>query len=762
MIFDYSRSFSSPAQTLTAESFNELINAPWLVELCAKIQQAANTKEYSKLKRGLPCVMWQAHFADGKRHDQSAIHSGLYMLDIDHIEPVRMEELRNKALSLGLDNLGIYIIHKTPSEHGLRFVAKMLAKNAENVDATIAAHQKWLSDQLGVTEEEFDSACKDWARASFLPCMHYFYFINPAIFTDEAEVVLNKEVNEETTELGAHPAGSGESPVTSGEARDIKEEEVRADYRGIKITDIARAYFDRTGGMPVEGERHQRFLDAARVLRYICDFKAKTLIAALSPLYEDLEDLTHVCEDACKKMKQGCRKPEILEEILREMSNGSEKPNSEGENTSALPSPSLPKVMPPIFRDYVKIAPEDFKQSSYIALLPVLGTVFSHLRSEYLDGKIKTPSFMAVIEAPQASGKSFLEQIDEQMLLHVHNEDEVSWGLWQKYMQDRKRNKNKEEQPEEPDAPIRCIPATISITQYLVRQKHCPERHLYSFIPEIATLTRTNSAGAWSQKSELYRLAFDNAKFGQDYASDNSFSGVVRVFYNWLASGTPLDVKKFFKNCEDGLVSRVLFCTLPDQLGAKMPKWGRFSAKELSELQKLVKVTGTERQLFYELSYVNEALEKWLEEKRQLVVSTGDRALDVFRRRSAQIGFEAAMIFHHLYLAASTAKVPKITKPQQKTIIANAIYVAEVALAGQYGKFGEELNEIDAEQYSKAANAQGYARSVLDALPKVFYRQDVEAELRLQQRKTRVRMLLYVWIKNKLIKKIGDGQYEKL
>ena len=512
--------------------------------------------------------------------------------------------------------------------------------------------------------------------------------------------------------------------------------------------------------MPVEGERHQRYLDCARVMRYICDFKPSVLYKALVPLgYEDTQDLARICQDACDKMMQGTRKPAVLVEILKGLGvNQGVRPFDPGVNQGVRPldsddeapaMPALPKVLPPIFREYVKIAPRDFKVASFVALLPVLGTVFTHLRGRYLDGKLKSPSFMAVVEAPQASGKSFLEAIVEQMLHAVKMNDEVSWGIWRKYMQDRKLAKNADRQPEEPECPIRIIPATISLTMYLMRQSKSGGRHLFSFIPEIATLTRTNSAGAWSQKTELYRLAFDNAEFGQDYASDNSFSGVVRVFYNWLASGTPMDVKRFFRNSEDGLVSRVVFCKLPDQLGAEMPVWGVLTAKQLADMQRLVKVTGEERLKEYDLGYVNAALAQWQEGKRQEVLRSGDRALDIFRRRAAQIGFEAALIFHHLFLLSSKAKVKAVTEAQRRTVTESAKWVADWTLAAQYEKFAAEVNE---QQPGNSEKVQMRARDIFSALPATFSRYDVEALQTQFGNKTDSRHLLSSWTINKLIK----------
>lgn len=737
MKFDYAKSVLAPTEVLTRERFLELISSQELREKMLRVHNALGSKsDYAKAKRSLPVVMWQAHFADGKRHDASAEPSGLFMLDIDHITLVRQAEIRSTAEGKGLEALGIYLIHRTPSEEGLRFVAKAPSNLPGGESPTIAECQQWLAEQLELLPEEVDTACKDMARCSFLPSREYFLYMNLSVFEDAPAVLPS---------AGALPqrgSGEGVAPLSL----DTELEGLQTSYKGVALTEIARKYFDETGGMPVEGERHQRYLDCARVLRYICDFKPATLFKALQPLgYDDTADLMKVCQDACDKMHQGSTQPAILQRIMKALRQ--EAPQTE-EEPQGIKMPELPKVLPPIFRDYVKIAPQDFKTASFVALLPVLGTVFTHLRGRYLDGKVKSPSFMAVVEAPQASGKSFLEAIVEQMLHAVKMQDEISWGIWRKYIQDRKAAKNADKQPEEPDCPIRLIPATISLTMYLMRQTKSNGRHLFSFLPEIATLTRTNSAGAWSQKTELYRLAFDNAEFGQDYASDNSFSGVVRVFYNWLASGTPMDVKKFFRNSEDGLVSRVIFCKLPDQLGARMPVWGKLTAKQLGELQRLVKVTGEEKQLEYTLDYLNASLDEWQEEKRLEVIRSGDRALDIFRRRAAQIGFQAGLIFHHLYMLTSKAKKPDVTEPQKRTLCECAKWVADWTLAAQYDKFAEEVNEQQGQQKATRVRAQ----DIFAELPKTFSIYDVQALQDKAGNKTGTKFLIYSWTQNKLCK----------
>jgi len=76
---------------------------------------------------------------------------------------------------------------------------------------------------------------------------------------------------------------------------------------------------------------------------------------------------------------------------------------------------------------------------------------------------------------------------------------------------------------------------------------------------EMDTLVKSERAGVWSQKSDIYRLAFDNAEYGQAYMSDSSFNAHIHVYYNLLLTGTPNSLRRFFKDLENGLATRVCF-----------------------------------------------------------------------------------------------------------------------------------------------------------------------------------------------------------
>lgn len=69
----------------TYEVFLNACHEQSLLELCKKIALEADADKRSELKRGLPVVTWQSYF-EGRRKASEAQPSGLFMLDIDHVD----------------------------------------------------------------------------------------------------------------------------------------------------------------------------------------------------------------------------------------------------------------------------------------------------------------------------------------------------------------------------------------------------------------------------------------------------------------------------------------------------------------------------------------------------------------------------------------------------------------------------------------------------------------------------------------------------
>lgn len=707
------------ASLATDDNFYFFIEDPKTADLCKQIR--AGNKE---LKKQLPAVCWHAHFPSGNRKNDEAVSSGLYMLDLDHMKNAHEFGFILASNTQLMKALGIYVIHVTPSGEGLRIVAKALLSN--NLKS-ISDNQHWLAEQLHI--DTIDEATKDLARLSYLVPSEDFIYLNNKIFTDE------KEIDLVCSESHFQTNSSHNSTLEVSQ----ESKEVQKDYRGISFERIAAKFFELNGGEPEVGERNSKLYNYARQLRYLCDFNPAVMLKALPSYGLPTSEIRSIISHALESSRSS-KMPQALKDVLTALDNE----NSESETIEF----ALPKVLPPVINEFVSIAPTDFKVPSIMASLPVLGTLFTSLRSEYLDGVVHSPSLMCLIEAPQASGKSFTRNIVDICLKDIMLEDDIARAKEQAYREQVKLSKNKKEQPTDPRAVVRIIPASVSIAKLLQRLDYAEGKHLFSFSEELDTLIKTNKAGSWSQKSDIYRNAFDNALYGQDYMSDTTYSANLRVFYNLLVCGTPSATRRFFSNSEDGLVSRFIFCQLKDQFGMEMPIFKKLSeskiAKMLSWLRECSNLSEQVSQL--KMPLVKKELKRWLELQRQVAVREVSHARDIFRRRAAVIGFRAAMIAFALF---------KFDAKKERYAKDLAIFVSNYVLNVQMQKFGEAVETGSTENNFRAKN-------IFKELENVFTFEDVAAKLRKYRQSTPAKAIIYIWRKNQLIEKIEKNKFKKL
>jgi hypothetical protein len=683
-------------------------------------------------KRALPAFCFQAHFKDGKRHNASAVSSGLYMLDIDHIEGDAWQmgnDIASKVKSMYKE---ILLIHITPSGHGLRIVARATRQSPD----TIAECQAQLAAKLGLN---IDTAVKDIARASFaVPRDHIIYY-NPMLFTAPIEKKL--------TSGGEAGPKSTAAAVENEEFNEVIDA-LKLTYEGVPVSAMVAKYFE-INGKPEVGGRNTALYKFARSFRYLCDFKP-SLLAQIMPHFGlgDTE-VKQICHSACDSTR-GQNIPQELQDIAAEL-QGADEAEADSEQPATADASELP-TLPPVIADFVKASPDDFKIPTILAALPPIGAQLTALRADYLDNSEQSPSFMTVIEAPQASGKSFTRRIVNCVMKSIKAADDLERLKEQAYREELKLTKNKAKQPSDPRAVIRYIPVSVSIAKLLQRMDYAGERHLFSFSEEMDTMTKSNKAGAWAQKSDIYRNAFDNAEYGQDYISEGTYSAVVKMFYNILVCGTPQAVSRFFKDAEDGLVSRFIFCKLPSQFGKDMPVFKKMPEKQLAalsaQIETIAKNLGNCKRLA--LSKVKKAVAQWLQEQKLLAVADMDTARDTFRRRAAVIGFRAAMVAFALW---------DCDKSKESASAKFGLFVADQVLAGQLDRFSDQINGAAVVEKDER-KAKPF--KVLNLLPDEFSRDELASALKKCHRKTSARVTANAWINNKLIEKIDDNKYKKL
>ncbi len=727
---------SQHGELLTAERFNQMTEDPIVKQLCDSIAREPDHEKQQQMKKMLPGITPNAWF-DGPRKNELAHPSGFFMLDIDGVE--NPFEMWSRIIARR-EELGILLAHKTPSTHGLRLVCR-----CRKEFSTIDECQQWLAKEIGV---KHDPACKDWARFSYGVPFDYIYYIDgKGLFEEEPEVVYDIVKSEEIAPLRSQavsPAEPGRRVKSEGASATTPDAQPLT-FKGILLSDIALEWLKETGGEPVEGERNDRLHKLAYALRNITDFNEQVLLKVL-PRYGLSEDEMHsIIHSACAAPRS-VGMPKTLKQVLEKMTSTATGDDSDDERslTDATQDGHLPPL-PPLFRQLAKIAPSDFVIATILCLLPLGGALGSKLRARYLDRSLHSPSFQVSLEAPQASGKSFMSRLAKLLLAPIIDHDTVERQREQEYNERVAELKvtgikvtpeNRDELlGQRPKGIIRYVPATISITKMLMRMENAQGLHLVAVCEEIDTVTKAFKR-AISSYSDALRVSFDNGPYGQDYASENSYSGILPLYYNTLFSGTPKAMRRFYPDVEDGLVSRVLFVTLPDQFGKPMPVWGELNAKDKEEVEAQIKrlnevsIVGEVVQPIHEmqLDFLNRAMDLWLKEQQREAVRTNNRTLDIFCRRAAVVGFRAGMLAWFLY-------GEKETRTVRKNTVAFAQWVAAQMLTQHLLRF-----EIDG-----TGSNTNHWEEAYRLLPDEFTREDLQRTCNVLGKNTPIKNVVYNW-----------------
>ncbi|MBR5574531.1 MAG: DUF3987 domain-containing protein [Paludibacteraceae bacterium] len=718
---------------------------PSVQDICDKIKllDGKDPDEMALLKKHLPIITpHTCRFrGDGARRSSNAVPSGLVMLDIDHIDDPRDFFSRWIAQQLTSENK-IYFVAITPSGHGLRVIAE------REPEESIPAAQKRLATWFALTE--FDAVTKDLARASYLMPWSYVLYCEPAglnFGTPEQEAIVTThfaqlEAQSHTTTLPQQNVSESPQEKSAPSGEDLG----GATFRGIEYAAIVRELENLLGGTPAMGERNQFYFTLVRYMRYICDFNADKCVAVLPDYGLSLGERHATAMSSVNRPRKGDM-PELLqraitaaEHALNNDTEGSPIANSQSPNSL----PPLPRVLELICRRL----PEPFRPAMVIAALPILGALATRVRFQYLDKQEHSFSFMSCITAPAATGKSFIRKPVNLLLTPIDRQDELERKREEEYKEALRAAKNSKMQPTNPRACPRNNGINVSIAKLLQLLAYSDGKHLIGIGEEIDTLVKSERAGVWSQKSDIYRLGFDNAKYGQNYMSDNSFSANVPVFYNLLLTGTPGGMYRFFKDVEDGLVTRFCFAQLPDMFGSDIPAFENYTEAEEREIidiaECLDKAAGT-----IACSHVGVRIRRWLNEKRDIAIREDSRAVDTLRKRAAVIGYRAGMLAYLLNECV-----------YEKSVGEFASWVAEYVFQNQMQLFGSKFEEV-AQSQLVMNERKSCVVSLLQQLSEQFTRNELMALRARNGQSTRVDMVLNRWKSSGFITQVDKTTYKK-
>ena len=731
------RGHGAPCLPATREDWERMRREPWLKEMCERIE-----KGEEELKHKLP--VWTpscAEFKDNHRAIADALKPlPRLMMDFDekgHTDEI-VKSLTIDHSPLTVDHSPLTIDHSPLTvlliEESVRRGTHVLVELPEGMTADEA--QRLMAEATGY---EPDKAVKDVARCIYMVPEDHTKYISDRLWITPLQLPRGGEIE-------ASPRGGLEGVATPLPYREGLGESLL--FRGIPYSSIIREYWYRTGGEPQEGERNVKLHKLAVNLRAICDNRKEVLMQVMPRFGLSETEMKSIVDSACKEPPKGISK--LMQQILPPLlSPEGDMPDDDPQDYSS-PLGDLKRGLPIGLKESLVGVPQGMQMPVLCSVLPIAAAYADQVEVEYCDGMRQRLGLMSIIRGEQASGKSVCKNAVDIWKRQFDEEDALARKREEEWKERKKARKANEKAPDDPKVLIRMVPVTVSCSTLLKRFKYANGHCLYSFGEELDTLRKTNGAGSWSSKYDIYRLSFDNGEWGQDYNSDQAESGVVKVAYNWTMLGTNGAMRKCFKqdNIENGLSSRVLVAEMPDSSFSKMPKFGKRSAEDEARINeavtKLRSYSG-----FIDTPRLRKAIERWVEEKRVEAAKDIDRVKDTYRKRAAVIGFRCGVICRLL------------EGKESNRCLEFATAMAEYCLQQQISAFGEALSKEYVEAKDECQR-YGANHSVFDHLAPVFTMDDLRAMKRGFCGESALRNIITRWRRDGWIEKTDSRHWKKV
>lgn len=418
--------------------------------------------------------------------------------------------------------------------------------------------------------------------------------------------------------------------------------------------------------------------------------------------------------------------------------NNSEVSNLMAAKASVQPLCKFPVDQLPLgLRDSLSGVSEDARVPALFAALPIAAAYADGVKALYCDGDETPMALMSIIIGEQASGKGVCRRIESIWAQQMDKDDELPREQEAWYQE----NKGKRGVVD-PKPCIRHIGDIISKSA-LMRRQLCADGHtLYMFSEELSSMK-----SAWRFFNDYFRKSFDHSLVSRDYIT--ATSGLAKAQVNFTGCCTPNIFQKFFSddNIEDGSSSRMMLAKMPDTSFAPLTQRHGYTDEEKENIQKAVRLLETSHGVV-DMPQMREEFCTWLEAKRQLALANADRVMDVYRRRSAVIGFRCGVIFHLL----------EQQKEESEACIRFALAVADYVLAMQMEMFGQRLDrqqkDNDIVPIYKSRN-----NVLFEELPEQFTLLDASRARRDGAGKETLRKMVYRWVKRGLCERV-EGEAE--
>ena len=253
----------------------------------------------------------------------------------------------------------------------------------------------------------------------------------------------------------------------------------------------------------------------------------------------------------------------------------------DGAQPSTLTPPIMPKKLPKLVELLTSKTPAEYKPAVANAIFPPLGTHLHNVQFEYTDHVEHEATLMNCLMAETGAGKGCIDQPIEHIMADIKRRDkenERREAEWKKDCQKRGANKDKMVRPD--GLVIQMIDPDMTKPALVTRMDEAEGHFVYVKLNELDLFEQLRGQTG-KQHFQLMCLAFDpGAEYGQTRVGTQSVTARPQCRFNWNACTTVQKGRKFFRNVlTDGPISRINFCTIPEQeIGGEQPIYGKYDA----------------------------------------------------------------------------------------------------------------------------------------------------------------------------------------
>ena len=581
---DIGHNITKPIVTMaTPETFYQAADDKRTLGICAALRELReqwlrgeiSDDELRRLKgqKKLGCHFYtpHAHFQKGyKRSDAQPVDSQKAVLDLDGCDDfphIYQQHLKGRERALGINMVnrsvsgtGGHVLFDIP--HGL----------------TRQQAQAWMAHQMG--DVAYDKAVHELERAVYIPCRDYILYIDEELmFADELHPASP------TPDMALQPPTAA-TPAPQTAQTPAQEPAL------LPVTDrvrfIAQGVMEEKQLEPsdflAEGGRHTTvkiFLSGATQL--LSKQEVNGMLSELMPQHWRDQNIQQLVDDFYRSYTKPSQRLMRYQEQLFAQSQrryGTPAAQSQEEESQEEP-PQMPKKLPQLVELLVSKTPDIYKAAVAHAVFPPLATHLCGVRFAYTDNVEHEATLMNCLMAGTGAGKGCIDEPIRHIMADIKRRDQENErreAEWKKDCQRRGANKDKMTRPE--GLVIQIIDADMTKPALVTRMDEAEGHFVYVKLNELDLFEQLRGQTG-KQHFQLMCLAFDpGAEYGQTRVGTQSVTARPVCRFNWNACTTILKGRRFFSRVlTDGPISRINFCTIPEQeIGGDQPIYGQYDA----------------------------------------------------------------------------------------------------------------------------------------------------------------------------------------